>query len=371
MSRITFYSHRYHPSAGGVETSTTHLVNHLVARGHVVTVATTTPPGAQGYPTAPIVHAPTSRKLFRLFRQSEIIHFQGFAVWPMIIGLASRRPIVWAHHDHDMVCPKSIAWWNGPCTYSLLQCTRDLSRDHSWLAVARSQVMLGVRRLVARHRRIHHLTHSAFVTRHNHLARATTIGYGIGTPKGDRPVDEDSPKARILFIGRLIYEKGGDVLIRAMTDERLADVLLTFLGDGVEREPIERLAKELGVNSRVSFAGQVSQEIVQASLRDSQLLVVPSRWQEPFGIVAIEAMNASVPVVASNVGGLGEIVARGGLVVEADNAAALAEAISRALYDRRLRQVLIERGHRVAEEHQWATLTERYEVFYRSLAPTR
>ncbi len=139
-----------------------------------------------------------------------------------------------------------------------------------------------------------------------------------------------APRDGVLFVGRLVPQKGVDVLIRAMALLEGAAGRLTILGDGPERDRLTSLAADLGVE--VELAGAGSRADVAAAMARSAVVVVPSTYPEPLGLVAIEAMAAGAIVVASAAGGLVETVTDGvsGLLVRPGDPAALAASIRRA-----------------------------------------
>ena len=162
------------------------------------------------------------------------------------------------------------------------------------------------------------------------------IHYGLDEPPvawGFNPPDAVPPGARVMLaVCRLEPQKGLDVAVRALPDirRRHPDAVLVVLGEGPQRQDLERLAGELDVP--IFLPGRVPD--VTAWLRRADLLVHPARW-EGFGLALLEAMLASVPVVATRVSSIPEIVADGetGLLVPADDAPALAAAVSRVLDD--------------------------------------
>jgi glycogen(starch) synthase len=145
-----------------------------------------------------------------------------------------------------------------------------------------------------------------------------------------------NPDAHELFcVGRLVPEKGWDIAIRALGHVRNAypNVRMTIVGDGPERSNLEALAAEIGVSRSVRFTGWVSPSDVSPLLRSAFVVLMPSRWREPFGLVALQAAEAGRPVVASRVGGLAEIVVDGvtGILVPPDDSDSLAVAIRELL----------------------------------------
>lgn len=163
--------------------------------------------------------------------------------------------------------------------------------------------------------------------------KVETIHYGLDdTPDawGVNPPDDVPESARVLVaVARLTEQKGIDVAIRALA-ELPDDVVLVVLGEGPERAALLRLARELGVEARVFLLGRVPD--VAAWLGRATVLVHPARW-EGFGLGVLEAMLAGLPVVATNVSALPELVVDGetGVLVAPDDVHALVRAVERAL----------------------------------------
>ncbi len=149
--------------------------------------------------------------------------------------------------------------------------------------------------------------------------------------------DPAALRAGVLFVGRLVPDKGVDVLIRAMATlggaggpRGRAVGALTVLGDGPERARLAALAGTLGVD--LDLRGDVGRAAVADAMQRAAVVAVPSVYREPLGLVAIEAMASGAIVVASATGGLVETVMDGvtGLAVPPGDVDALAAAIGRA-----------------------------------------
>lgn len=138
----------------------------------------------------------------------------------------------------------------------------------------------------------------------------------------------------LLFVGRLAAVKGLPVLFDAFAEARqsLPNLRLTLIGDGTDRPALEALAKSMGTGDTITFAGYQSQAEVAAALSRTDLLVLPS-FAEGVPVVLMEAMAAGKPVVATQVGGVGELVESGrtGHLVPPGDAGALAKAIRDSL----------------------------------------
>ena len=175
-------------------------------------------------------------------------------------------------------------------------------------------------------------------------------------------IADDEPVVGIA--SRLHRVKGHHVLLPAFQRvlATCPTARLLVVGDGPERPRLETQARTLGVESRVSFVG--FQEEVPAHLRLCRVTAIPSVHPEPFGLVAVESLAAGVPVVASRIGGLPEIVTDGvaGLLVEPDNPEQLAQALLRILTDTSLAAELAARcvreSQRFAMEHHVKQMEE-------------
>jgi len=192
-----------------------------------------------------------------------------------------------------------------------------------------------------------------------------------GVPETEqRPKLESPPTAG--YAGRLSREKGVDVLINAFQRvvAQLPDARLLILGDGPERKELEKLAAKLALGSNVQFQGHVSQSEVERQLEHAWVHVVPSRLMEPFGIAAIEAMMRGTAVVASDAGGLAEIVDhdRTGLLVPLADEEGMAAALVRVLADCPLAEEMGQAGReRALAQFSLSSCTEKFIQLYKSI----
>jgi glycosyltransferase involved in cell wall biosynthesis len=190
------------------------------------------------------------------------------------------------------------------------------------------------------------------------------VHYGIepdGAPSAHRG---DVP--RLLCVGRLIPIKGHLVLLRAFAEARarVPSLQLDIAGRGPLEPALRALAKELGVDDAVRFLGYVAP--IQRAIEQAAIVVVPSMG-EGFGMVALEAMERARPVIAAEIGGLGELVEDGvtGLLVPAGEAEPLADAIVRLAGDLPRATQMGDAGRRRALEHfLQERCTERTELLY-------
>lgn len=171
--------------------------------------------------------------------------------------------------------------------------------------------------------------------------------------RGARPALAEPPV--VAFAGRLVVEKGADVLLRAFAQVREAvpEARLVVAGDGPERGRLASLADELGVAGAVSFAGVLDGVELERRLASAWVQALPGRWVEPFGNVAAEALMRGTAVVATAPGGAVELVGESGAgeVVARGDAEALAAALVARLRDRDRCEAEGARGRAWALEH--------------------
>ncbi len=188
----------------------------------------------------------------------------------------------------------------------------------------------------------------------------------------------------VISVGRLSPVKGHRVLVEAVAmlarspksydrptgwagEEAVRGVHLLLVGEGPERAALEALVRRLGVSEKVHFAGRREPKEVAALLHLADVFVLPS-YYEGFGVVLLEAQAAGLPVVATDVGGVGEVLdgGRTGLLVPPGEPEALGQAVSLVLRDGALAGRLAREGReRVTREFPVERMVERYQAVYR------
>jgi glycosyltransferase involved in cell wall biosynthesis len=168
--------------------------------------------------------------------------------------------------------------------------------------------------------------------------------------------------ARLLNVADLAEKKGQSVLVRAVAE--LPDSTLEIVGAGPEREPLERLLRELNVEDRVRLVGTRSREQVAELMRAADLFVLSS-FHENLPVVLIEAQASGLPAVATAVGGVPELIdSKAGLLVPPGDPAALAAAIRAALDERYDPVVLHQRSE---ERYGYTAICTRWTALYETL----
>ena len=188
-------------------------------------------------------------------------------------------------------------------------------------------------------------------------------------PRSDR---RDPARGFVIgYVGRLVPEKGVDLLLEAVSD--LAGIWrLHIVGKGPQQSSLESMARRLGVGDRVTFEGALPSLRMPAFYRELDALVLPSRsqpnWVEQFGRVLIEAMACGVPVIGSDCGEIPHVIGEAGLIFPEGETLALRECLTRLMREPGLWAELSRRGReRVLEHFTQAEIAARTVAVYREL----
>jgi glycosyltransferase involved in cell wall biosynthesis len=206
------------------------------------------------------------------------------------------------------------------------------------------------------------------------------IPFGVDTLKFSRPTDfnnHDDSIFRIGTIRTLDYKYGVDYLVRAfgILSQKYQNMRLDIVGDGEDRENLENLVTDLNIADKVVFHGYVSQttdfnKYIYMLNQFDVFCILSVLDSETFGVAAVEASACSLPVVATNVGGLPEVIEDNvtGIIVPIRSPEKTAEAIEKIYLDRHLRILLGSNGRRKVESvYNWEQNVEQMVALYKSL----
>ena len=294
---ILFCSVPFHPSIGGIETVSALLADRFHRAGHRVVLVTQSPSGSAERDAFEVVRRPSAARLFALVHAADVVFHNNISLrfaWPQLL---LRRPWVVAHH--------------------------------TWIPRAGAAARLK----------------RAVLSRASNIAisRAIAQSLPVTSTVVPNPYAEDlftraahTPhEADLVFVGRLVSDKGADRLVAALRllAERGVRAGLTIVGDGPQAPQLRQQAAAGGIAERIRFVGwQKGAELV-ATLNRHRVLVVPSVWEEPFGIVVLEGLACGCVPLVTRSGGLPDAVGDCGVVVARDDPAALADGIQALLAD--------------------------------------
>jgi len=280
----------------------------------------------------------------------DVIHLHQVDLPDVIDALRSSAPVVISAHVYS-ACPSGVYYFqpghecsrgHGPgCAFNMLArgCAHTLN-----LGALPARYRGAGRRAQALARADLLISYSSAVDRHlaaNGLQRRRIVPFPVTiTPQAD--AREDAGR-RVVFAGRVVKQKGVAVLIRAALE---VDAEFVICGDGRQLEAMRGLARRLGVERRVRFTGWLSAQELAREFAGASVVVVPSLWPEPFGLVGIEALAAGRPVVASATGGIEDWLEDGvsGVCVRPGDARELARALDALLADPDRRRAMGEAG---------------------------
>lgn len=299
--KILLASHAFAPSVGGIETCSLDLAQAFTKLGHEVRVLTQTrsnnPADDQGFQ---VVRRPGKSALFRALRWCDVFFQNNVSLqtaWPLLF---LRKPWV--------VCTQTWLAPDGPV--SLAGRLKGLAlrlATNTYISQAICD----------------HVGHRGFVVPNPYNRETFKVIPGIQRGRS------------LIFLGRLVSDKGCDLLIKSVARLRAAGLALplTIVGTGPEEAALKGLVQTAGLNGLVKFAGVLRGEDLAAELNRHEVLVVPSRWKEPFGIVALEGIACGCLVVASAAGGLPDAIGACGVTFTNGDEADLARAL-RAVFEK-------------------------------------
>lgn len=299
--RVLICSYDFFPRIGGTETAGMTLAEGLSQRGYDVVVATQTEGNAADDARFAfrIVRRPSAAGLLGLFRDADVVwhnHVSLRLLWPIFLV---SRPLIFTHH--------SPLW-------------SDVGTGPRLGSLKRLACMMGT---------------NVFVS--DALRRAARLEGRVILNSYDEAnfrVIADVPRDRdFVFLGRLVPEKGADILIEAIAQiaARGHDVKATIIGTGPADADLKAQAQARGVSGRIAFTGALRGETLARELNRHRIMVMPSRWFEGLPISAIEAFACGCVVVGADSGGLSETIDRCGVIVPKEDPAALAAALERLI----------------------------------------
>ncbi len=196
---------------------------------------------------------------------------------------------------------------------------------------------------------------------------ATLVPNGIDLTEFSSPRQREGP-FRFLFVGRLVRQKGVDVLLDATSHvprQKERAFTVDIVGDGPLRPSLERRARDLGLKDRVRFLGSLPRPALLEALRAASAFVLPSRF-EGFPVAIMEAWASGLPVISTAVGGIPDACTEGtALLVPRENADALAEAMTTLLRDPKKRAAMARAGRALVEQRfTWEAIATGYDPVY-------
>jgi glycogen(starch) synthase len=304
---ILISSHHFRPSIGGIETASELLASEFVTLGHEVRVVTQTP-GENDLPFE-VHRCPAAGELLRHVRWCDVFWQNNISLRTLWPAALIRRPVF--------------------ITYQ------------TWITNPRGEIDLAARYKLFFARFARSIAISRAIAEQLPLESVIT-----GNPYDNdvfRKFDWPERDGDLVCVARLVSDKGVDLLIDAlsMLRESGIETHVTIVGDGPERPALETQVRDLKLQAHVDFVGSQTAGELAATLNQHRILVVPSRWPEPFGIVALEGIACGCAVVGSDQGGLADAIGPCGVTFRNNDTPALAERLAELITNPERREGLM------------------------------
>ena len=355
--KLVIFSHYFAPSIGGVENITMSLACGLAGQASQdgtpkfdITLVTETPAGVfdDGLLPFRVIRRPKFGTLWRLFGDANIVHLAGPALVPLFVAWLLRKPTVIEHHNYQAICPNGRLVHQpdrGVCpghfqARHFAECARCQANEISWLASLMNLLLMFPRHRLAR-AASQNIAVAQYVFERLALPRSSVIYHGIEDPlKGSTPHrTASSCSARdtiaFAFVGRFVSDKGIPVLLAAskLLVEEGRSFTLQLIGDGAERPKLEETIERDGLRHCVQITGYLTGADLTEALGKVDAVIMPSVAAETAGLSVIEQMMLGRAVIASDIGGLGEVVGDAGLKFAPGDADGLAACMRKVLED--------------------------------------
>jgi glycogen synthase len=297
--KILIYSPSFYPNIGGLETIILTLADEFVVQGHEVKLVSQTPDQDSLHFPFAVIRRPNNQQLFQLVNWCEV-YFQGCVslkgIWPLFLV---HRPLVITHQTWYRRNDGKVSW-----------------QDHLKKLVTRFATNISISQAIAKE-----------------LPTASTIIPNSYREDIFYEMSEVSRCQELVFLGRLVSDKGANLLLEALVQLKLIGLLpkLTIIGSGEEEPRLRQQVIDQQLEQQVNFVGIKVGQDLNKLLNSHQILVVPSLWNEPFGIVALEGIACGCVVVGSEGGGLKDAIASCGVTFPNGNAQALTQVLQNLL----------------------------------------
>jgi len=347
--KVLIYAEDFYPTVGGVQNSSRLIAEYLARSGDDVTVLTrTSETGSAEFPFV-ILRNPPRNILRKTIAAMDLVYLNGLGLDIFLYAKFKRKKTVMSYRDLSMICPRGTKWKDsGACLdkASASKCIPCLRADPGNNSILRRLLKPPLKSFISLFVDANVCTNRFSLGRFK-LYKKRLIFNGIDT-RIFTPPDHRTAHGpvEIVFVGRLDPSKGCQVLIDALNilNQKKLPFHAVICGDGPYKSSLIAMARDFGIQQHVDFSGtRTGNELVHI-LQGANIAVVSSLIDEPFGLSAAEAMACELPVVASNVGGLGIMISETGLLFERGDASGLADQLARLIQNPELRLQLGKKG---------------------------
>lgn len=293
--RIVFYAPFFHPSTGGLEHVSYCWANEISNLGHQVTVITYTSATEAYHYSFEVVRNPSFLQVVRIMKSAQVVIQMNLSLKGLMPYLLIWNRLVVTHHGAY------------PDTF--------LGRLKVWLS----------NRLAV------NTANSEFVASYFNKPILVPNPFSSDLFKNKIPLKKR--RKDIVFLGRLVSQKGVDLLIEALSILKNLGKYYqtTIIGNGPEKERLEQFVQKSELDELITFPGKKTGEELVGLLNDHKLMVIPSREQEGFGIVALEGLASGCLVIGADSGGIKDAIGECGLLFPVGDVKAISKTIAHIL----------------------------------------
>ncbi|HEX55103.1 MAG: hypothetical protein DRO90_00815 [Candidatus Altiarchaeales archaeon] len=361
--RIALCSDYFYPKIGGITTHIEGLTRALEKRGHEVVIITKKAKFDDRqhglnvirvnsiFKTSRVLDIPQTSELEKKIREfkPDVIHghhaFSPISLLSIFTGKKLGIKTILTNHSIQFLYDFDYLW--KPSSYVLFPYREYINSADRIIAVSNAAAKF-----------ISHFTSK----------KIEIIGNAIN-------VDEFSPEVKtfdgksVLFVGRFTYRKGIHILLEAFqkVKQEVEDAHLTLVGSGYFSSVVDLLIRALNLSKDVSIVEGRKKEKLVEIYQNSHVFVLPSIYGESFGIVLLEAMASKTPVIASDDGGIKELIKneKTGFIVKKDDVEGLSEKIAELLLDQNLSKKISTFAFKEVKKYDWKNIVKKIESVYK------
>lgn len=299
--KILIYSPSFYPNVGGLETIIANLAHEFITLGHEIKLVSQTPAKDSKQFSFEVIRQPNKKQLLELTKWCEV-YFQGCVslkgIWSLFFV---HRPFVITHQTWYRRNDGSEGW-----------------QDYLKKFISRFAINISVSHSIAEA-----LSTSSTVIPNSYRE---DIFYEMPEICRDR---------ELVFLGRLVSDKGVNLLIDALNQLKSMGLTprLTIVGSGEEEDKLRQQIIDYELDSQITFVGVKLEQELAKLLNSHQIMVIPSLWDEPFGIVALEGIACGCVIVGSERGGLKDAIGSCGVTFPNGDVQALTQVLFNLLHN--------------------------------------
>jgi glycosyltransferase involved in cell wall biosynthesis len=369
---ILIYTPVFYPMIGGMESVSQTLAELFVKAGHECKLVTPVINSKEDKFSFPVFRNPGLLTKIKLILWADIVYSNGATLALLFLAKLCLKPFVWTHAGYQASCIDGLGWAFGkPAPMTPLESIGFYWRKKGLLFTMKEALKLLIRRIAATYIVNMNIAITDWMAMRQPFKRQVRIYNSVSLSSFAVPSKVIKEDFDFVYLGRLVSEKGVAVLLEAfaLVVKQVNNVKLKLLiiGDGDQRSNLEERARKLGIADKVTFAGSKSGQELTDLVHSAKIAVVPSEWEEPMGVVALELMAAGRNIIVSERGGLKECVGNAGLTFSNGNSEELSKSMIRLLEDYTLAEQLKQKAREQLKSFNPEILINEYIYLFKKI----